>query len=365
MIATGHDVDVTTSGVLTEDLDDVGILIVNIAGAYTTAYSTAEADAIEEFVDNGGGLLIFTDTPLVSWGSYFDPVTTAMGVSWGVNHVYDNITTFSTHAVTSGLSTVSADVEGSVTGSSDYSVVGYSGSDPMILVSDYGDGRVVVVGDTAGAQMWAPSNIGWTVPKLPEVQLLSPGGVLPWWSAQVEQAHAQQSVLHTFGGDQADLITYAEFNWLAFHEQSWLVQEIWSSDESLVGKGILSFLAYPVILFELMLREALFIPGSPFNLTYREDEPDDLFRRMQSEGLLPSGWRNDGKMHMVFQGIWDASTSAPVGVVHDPNLGRVHTKVGGHRAPAASHGVSGSGLLFGLPGLLGLWSYRRRRSAAG
>ena len=80
MVAAGYDVDVTTTGVLTEDLDDLGVLIINITAVFTNAYSTAEADAIEEFVYDGGGLLIVTETPAATWGSSLSAVTSAMGV---------------------------------------------------------------------------------------------------------------------------------------------------------------------------------------------------------------------------------------------------------------------------------------------
>jgi MYXO-CTERM domain-containing protein len=103
----------------------------------------------------------------------------------------------------------------------------------------------------------------------------------------------------------------------------------------------------PVLVFE-----GLFTPEP------REDEVDDLFRNMQIDGNLPSGWRRDAKVHMTFQGVLEASAAQDLSLREDGDLRFREVLIGGGEAQTQ---VNGAWLSLGLWGLLGLGAAGLRR----
>jgi len=87
-IATGmgHTMEESSAGVMTHDLFDYCVLVLCFGSAWDSAYTTAEADKIEAYVNAGGSLLILAENP--GCRNYnLDPVANRFGVTCGVASV--------------------------------------------------------------------------------------------------------------------------------------------------------------------------------------------------------------------------------------------------------------------------------------
>ena len=77
--AQGHTFTRTSASVAAEDLYAYDAVIMNIATAWTTPYNAPEVAAIEDYVFNGGGLVVMCDSNGVA-NSHLRPITQAFGI---------------------------------------------------------------------------------------------------------------------------------------------------------------------------------------------------------------------------------------------------------------------------------------------
>lgn len=143
----GHSIITTDAGVENIDLSMYDVLVVSWGTAYSSAYSSSEVDAIEAFVENGGGLLVMGDNPGCPNGN-INPVSQAFGVTCGDTTIGPNISDLEEHEVFEGVSEIYFVGGGAINVTSPSMPIASNGGG-LHAVSAYSDGnaKVIVMGD--------------------------------------------------------------------------------------------------------------------------------------------------------------------------------------------------------------------------
>ncbi len=149
----------STDGLSSSWLDNIGVLVM-MGQSTDGALSSAQAADLEAWVDAGGSLVFMGYHPTTagcdmldslpsSWGMACN--RSALGTSWG-----GAVTSFATHPITSGLSSIyGAGGEYWTVSSPASAIATESGGSPVVVVVEPGDGRVVLFADE-----WAFYNAG-------------------------------------------------------------------------------------------------------------------------------------------------------------------------------------------------------------
>jgi serine/threonine protein kinase len=135
----GASINVQTgsNSVASLNLDQYDVVVISATSSYESPYSAAEAAAVGEFVERGGGLIILAEDSsftnnIVEVAAYFN---ISVAVSTGI---YD-VSTDSSQSITEGISALYFYNGGSVkTGSTEYA----------FIQQTVGSGRLVVIGDS-------------------------------------------------------------------------------------------------------------------------------------------------------------------------------------------------------------------------
>jgi hypothetical protein len=146
----GFNIHTTYNGFLVDDPRAYDIAVVCAGSSVYSAYTTAEAEKIEDFVANGGGLLIMGEMDH-SYNEKLQPVASAFGVTLGVSEVGLTVYTsdFACHPLFYGINEICFQSVGELSTSGNLEEVAwYEGTDRALVVAgEYGLGRVVVLGD--------------------------------------------------------------------------------------------------------------------------------------------------------------------------------------------------------------------------
>ena len=142
--------ELATDGLSAAWLDHVGLLVV-VGRGDDGPLSTAQAQALADWVDAGGSLLYSGYHPNVASCAMVDSLPTGFGLACA-SSTYSNYwtgpaTTITSHPVTVGVSSVGGAGGERWTVSSPSSTVVATGSTPVVTVASYGDGRVAGVSD--------------------------------------------------------------------------------------------------------------------------------------------------------------------------------------------------------------------------
>ncbi len=158
----GFTVDTTSDGFLIDDPADYDVIVVCMASAYDTAYTSGEVERILSFVNNGGGLLIMgdrQDRPGKD-NEHIQPVADEFGVILGISnldllHLYTS--GMIDHAIFDGIGGIYMYAAGELTASSPtFAGAWKEGTGETIAaVAEYGQGRVVALGDCS---LWTASD---------------------------------------------------------------------------------------------------------------------------------------------------------------------------------------------------------------
>lgn len=145
----GFTVDTTSDGFLTDDPADYDVIVVCLASAYDSAYTTVEAECVADFVDDGGGLLIMGD---LNPNTNIQPVADEFDITLGVSNLtllelY--ISDFTGHPIFGEVDEIYMYAAGELTASSPASPVAWKEGtgEAIAAVAEYGQGRVVALGD--------------------------------------------------------------------------------------------------------------------------------------------------------------------------------------------------------------------------
>lgn len=155
-------VDTTSDGFLLEELADYDVIVVCLASAYDSAYTTAEVECIVNFVNDGGGLLIMGDRQDHPGkdNEYIQPAADEFGIVLGVSNlsVLELYTSdFADHSIFDGIGEIYMYAAGELTVSEPASPAAWKEGTGEIIaaVAQYGQGRVVALGDCS---LWTVSD---------------------------------------------------------------------------------------------------------------------------------------------------------------------------------------------------------------
>jgi len=153
LTAAGFDwdtADLATDGLSAAWLDHIGVLVM-VGRGDDGPLSSTQAQALADWVDAGGSLLYTGYHPGAASCAMVDSLPTSFGLacasSSASNYWTGPATTVTSHAVTTGVSSVGGAGGEQWTVSSPSSTVVSTGSSPVVTVASYGDGRVAGVSD--------------------------------------------------------------------------------------------------------------------------------------------------------------------------------------------------------------------------
>ena len=224
---------------------------------------------------------------------------------------------------------------------------------PLSLLSTQPGTEVLFDLHLAGSTAWAPLGIDHAPPRLPEVLLLAPSGALPYWHDRLLDAWKDGSVVHVYGGDRDDLEARSVDMAVALDTHSSVYEEMMSNTDSPLEAVLVTMVVMPFVIVGEAFAQAF---EDLFSPPERDAQVDDLFRNLQIDALLPSGWRKDDKVHMAYQGVISTDSVVDLQLRADPDLKERHTVLGG-----TAH-TSRSWLLPNVLGTLGLLALGWRRS---
>lgn len=147
LLAKGIDLVESNVGVLNENLSSYDAVVVSVLSSYTSAYSAAEADALQAYALGGGGVLVVGDNASV-WPQNVNTVAARFGLTIGVSSAAGNLVTIldPTEEMFTGITSVHFQAGGTIgIGAGARSVGTTSAGDTMIARWD--NGRVIAVGD--------------------------------------------------------------------------------------------------------------------------------------------------------------------------------------------------------------------------
>lgn len=143
-----YTLDTTNSGFLVDSPLGYSAIVVNVGSSYDSQYSAAEVAVIKNFVNAGGGLFLMADNP----GFVPDnirPVAQAFGfdeATAGIDPLDLYTSAFAPHPIFDGVSSIYMRAAGGVAGG-DVIAMQELTLIPLVSVTSFGAGRVVLVGD--------------------------------------------------------------------------------------------------------------------------------------------------------------------------------------------------------------------------
>lgn len=148
----GFTVDTPSDGF---DPTGYDVIVVCLASAYDSTYTTAEVESIVNFVADGGGLLIMGDQQSHP-NANIQPVASEFDIVLGVSNLTPlnlNISDsdFADHDIFNGINNIYMYGAGEMTVSGSASPAAWKGGTGEIVaaVAEYGQGRVVALGDSS------------------------------------------------------------------------------------------------------------------------------------------------------------------------------------------------------------------------
>ncbi len=148
----GYTVDENSSGVLNVNLFKYVAIVVNLGSSWNSAYSSAEADAIEDFVEDGGGLIVMGDNSICPNGN-INPVAQRFGTTTGGSPYIYNITNLTPHHIFNEVTTIYFGTGGVLSASAPSQTIGRdSAGYAAVNVARSGSGRMIGLGDI---NLWA------------------------------------------------------------------------------------------------------------------------------------------------------------------------------------------------------------------
>jgi hypothetical protein len=142
----GFIVDTTTAGVDNVPLFNYDVLVVNVASAWNSTYTASEVTAIENFVNNGGGLVVMCDN-VITPNSNINPVAQAFGTTCGISDLGSPLTDFADHPILSGISELDPVFGGEITASPPTALYAWDPGGKGAISATAAGSKVVMMGD--------------------------------------------------------------------------------------------------------------------------------------------------------------------------------------------------------------------------
>jgi hypothetical protein len=153
--AQGYTVVASNAGILNLDLNNYGVIVLNTLWSASSPYSPAEVSALQDWVANGGGLLIAGEAKgcggCSEANSNLNQVATALaGITLGLSTISPtelDFSNFVSHEIFVGVSTLFYRYAGGLGVVPPGASLAYTDSSSHVLVA--GAGNIIALGDTA------------------------------------------------------------------------------------------------------------------------------------------------------------------------------------------------------------------------
>ena len=146
LISRGATIEYISTGPITEELlSNYDIMWLDEDWYETKPWTADEQAAVQSWISKGGGLIVHGDEPGAA-----KVLTSMFGINYtGIYGTSGYTTNIEPHYITQNVSTVyaSSPVDSLMTTAPGYTIVYDPGNDPTIACSEYGAGRIVVMGD--------------------------------------------------------------------------------------------------------------------------------------------------------------------------------------------------------------------------
>lgn len=152
LVGKGHTIEVNDSGILNLTLENYQVIVVCLTSAWDSAYSTAEAIALKEFVAGGGGLLVMGDNSY-SPNENVNTVAEIFGTTVGLTELFPSdlyITNLSNNYIFDGISEIYQRAAGELAGTRIFSdnAAWAAAGEAVAAIAGCGLGKVILLGDT-------------------------------------------------------------------------------------------------------------------------------------------------------------------------------------------------------------------------
>ncbi len=148
--AKGYTVETINNGILNVDLNQYGVLVINLGSSYYSAYSPEEVQAISNYVQNGGGLLVMGDN-IGTPNQNINPVAQQFGTTAGVSDLQPDdlyINNFIQHPIFNGVTQFIYRAAGEIDALAPSEEIAWAGNlGALSVVNNYNLGKVVLTGD--------------------------------------------------------------------------------------------------------------------------------------------------------------------------------------------------------------------------
>ncbi len=148
--SAGYNVMTTDAGVDNVDLSTYGVLVICLGSAWNSSYTTSEIDAISQFVNQGGGLLILGDNPNCP-NENVNPLSEEFGISLGVSSIDPGdlyFSNFSSLEIFDGINEIYYRAAGEITVTTLAIIEAFTPEGKGVIASNvFHPGRVLALGD--------------------------------------------------------------------------------------------------------------------------------------------------------------------------------------------------------------------------
>lgn len=144
----GFSVTATSAGIANIDLSVYDVLVISVGGSYYSSYTPQEVMAAQDFVNNGGAILVMGENTGCP-NENVNPITEAFGTTCGVSFLIDLdliLTDFSGHSMFEGISEICFRAAGELEGAGPSTEEAWDEHQCAALTS-VGDCQMIVTGD--------------------------------------------------------------------------------------------------------------------------------------------------------------------------------------------------------------------------
>ncbi|MBW2459703.1 MAG: hypothetical protein JRI68_34755, partial [Deltaproteobacteria bacterium] len=128
LTGNGYTVSETAVGLDNANLSNVDVVVITITNSWDSAYTQSEINAVQSFVNGGGGLFIWCDQVSIAANANVQGVASLFGVTCGLDSSSNNIVTWNSHPISAGLGTLEVAAAGALSLVSPATGVGLDGA---------------------------------------------------------------------------------------------------------------------------------------------------------------------------------------------------------------------------------------------
>jgi len=146
LISKGYTPELSTTALLDTNLERYNIVII-IGASYTSPYSEAEANRIEEYVNNGGALILVSEDDAGDRPEYLDELGDRFGIEFFPGGSYASCLVSPEQNVLSNFSSITLEEAGSLQITSDWETICSADGNVILAARKLTLGKIVAISD--------------------------------------------------------------------------------------------------------------------------------------------------------------------------------------------------------------------------